>query len=252
MTHITPDRALIHFAHAIADEGSDLLRTSFRQKIPCQKKDDGSLVTPIDKVVEEKIRTRIRKTYPHHGIIGEEYPDEKPHAEWVWCIDPLDGTTAFLAGSPLFGLLIGLAHEGRPFYGIIDHPAQKERWHGGVGTPTSCSTSMPCIPRQTKKIRHALMHATTPHMFLPQHKTSFDRLQKQCLATRYGLDCYAYGLLISGFIDIVAEAPVVKASGALISDWQGRDLDVKSDGTVLACCNSELHNDILTQWQKKA
>jgi len=263
LTHSTQDKALFRFAHTLADEGGALLCSSFRKDTPYEKKDDGSLVTHVDKIVEKKIRERIRLAHPHHGIIGEEYPDENPDAEWVWCIDPLDGTTAFLAGSPLFGLLIGLAYRGKPLYGIIDHPAQSERWCGGGNEPTSCAMPMPCVPRHTKTINRALMHATTPHMFQPQHKPYIDALQKTCLAIRYGLDCYAYGLLVSGFIDIIAEAtmkigdymalaPVVQASGATISDWHGKALNIKSDGTVLACCHQELHERVLTLWHGKA
>ena len=251
----TVDKEIIAFAHRLADEGRRILEKYFRQKIKIQYKSDLSPVTKADTSVERKLRMMIKKKYPKHGVIGEEFKDTQADADYVWCLDPLDGTAAFITGKPLFGILIGLLKKGEPVFGIIEHPVLNERWCGGVNHSTKLNGKYTKI-RKCSDISSAILYATSPEMFEGKNKKSFQRLSKKAKKTLYGADCYAYGLLASGYVDLVAEAkmkpcdflalvPVVIAAGGMISDWNGKPLNIKSDGCVLASYNLIIHNRAL-------
>ncbi|MBC6444369.1 MAG: histidinol phosphate phosphatase [Alphaproteobacteria bacterium GM202ARS2] len=251
-------QAHIDCACTLAQKGRDLLRQQFRQTHIINVKADATLVTDIDKRIETLWRDTIARTFPDHGIIGEEFPPVREDAPWLWSLDPLDGTSAFVSGSPLYGLLVGLCYHETPCYGIIASPQQNEQWQGGPHQPTTWQNK-PCRTRQQNSLNQALLYATTPDMFSPQQYALFQRLSGQCLATRYGVDCYAYGLLASGFIDIVAEAsmkpadylalaPVIQGAGGTITDWLGKPLSRHSDGSVLACSTHTLHQHVLNLW----
>ena len=248
-------QAHIECAENLVKTGSQRLRQQFRKQHTIHVKEDGSLVTSLDFDIEAAWHAEIKRVFPEHGILGEELPPHNIDAQWLWSLDPLDGTSAFLSGSPLFGLLVGLCYQSTPCYGIIHIPALQEQWQGGVNHPTTFQGA-PCLTRQHTSLDKALLYATTPSMFSPREWQQFQHLSARCLATRYGIDCYAYGLLASGSIDIVAEAsmkpcdylalaPVVAAAGGVITDWQGMPLSLQSDGTVLACSNKQLHEHAL-------
>ena len=245
----------LSFAGSLADHSGLALRRHFRQPMAVDDKPDRSLVTAIDREIETTFREKIAKTYPDHGIVGEEFGSHNQDAEYVWVLDPIDGTAGFVTGRPLFGTLIGLLRRGRAILGIIDHPITQERWAGVTGYGTTFNTTA-CRTRVCTSLDKAMLYATSPHMFPQQDKAAFDMLCRTVKQPQYGLDCYAYGLLASGMIDIVAEstmkpcdflalAPVVEAAGGRISDWTGRPLDLNSDGRVLAVGDARLQDQIL-------
>ncbi len=180
-------------------------------------------------------------------MIGEEHGADRPDAEWVWVVDPIDGTRAFVTGRPLFGSLVGLLHEGRPVLGLIDQPVTGERWIGVAGRPTTfrapfggTATCRPC-PR----VAEAELSCTSPDMFLPGDREGFERLRGAARRVTWGGDCYAYGLLALGLVDVVAEAtmkiwdwaalvPVVEGAGGRVTGWQGETLEPGAEGRVLA------------------
>ncbi len=251
-----PFQEYLAFAEALADHSGGILRRYFRQPMAVDDKPDHSPVTAIDREIEMIFREKITTTYPDHGIIGEEFGPHHQDADFVWVLDPIDGTAGFITGRPLFGTLIGLVQKGTPVLGIIDHPITQERWVGVTGYGSSLNAT-PCRTRPCTSLDKAMLYATSPHMFPHKDKEVFDTLCGAVKQPQYGLDCYAYGLLASGLIDIVAEStmkpcdflaltPVVEAAGGTISDWAGRPLGLNSDGRVLAVGDSRLHHQILS------
>lgn len=251
------ERHLIKLARQCADIARSILVDNFKKNIPIHYKKDASPVTACDKNIEKELRALINEQAPFCGIIGEEYPSHNEDAEWLFTIDPLDGTLNFINGKPLFGTLIAIIHDGTPLYGILDHPILNERWEGG--THHSCRLNgRACHVNETHELKHAHLNASSPHMFLEGAQShAFHNLRKHSHAVLYGADCYAYGLLASGLTDLIAEAtmkipdfaalaPVVTSAGGVISDWKGDNLSIHSDGTVLAAATQELHAQALT------
>ncbi len=251
---VCPD-SLIAFAADLADAARPITRAYFRTPVEAEVKDDQSPVSIADKEAEARIREMIEAAYPDHGIYGEEYGQTRIDAEFVWVIDPIDGTKSFLVGKPLFGTLIGLIHNapansGRVVLGIIDMPALDERWVGAAGHPTTFN-GQPVRTRTCDSLAKAWMLVTSPDMFLRDDEAPFRRLKEEVQFLRWGTDCMGYGLLASGFADIVCEAkmspydyvalvPVVEGAGGVMTDWQGNALGLHNDGTVLACGDPRL------------
>ena len=201
------------------------------------------------------MRALIAARFPEHGIIGEEFGRSREDAEFVWVLDPIDGTKSFISGVPLFGTLVALARRGRPILGIIDQPVSGERWVGAAGRPTTLQgRAVRC--RACPALGSATLFATTPEMFAGADGDAFRRLAGAVKLVRFGADCYAYGLLAAGFIDLVAEAslkpydfsamvPIVEGAGGIASDWRGEPLGLSSDGRVLIAGDPEAHRAAL-------
>jgi inositol-phosphate phosphatase/L-galactose 1-phosphate phosphatase/histidinol-phosphatase len=253
MTIAAPVRApeFLTLAERMADASGEVLRRYFRKDLRFDDKADLTPVTAADREVETLLRGMIEAEHPDHGIVGEEFGAVREDADTVWVLDPIDGTGGFVTGKPLFGTLIGCLHKGVPIAGVIDHPALRERWVGGEGVPTTFNgqrvRARPCA-----RIADAMLYATTPHMFVGGDAYAFDALCEAVKRPQYGADCYAYGLLASGFVDLVVEAsmkpsdycalaPVVEAAGGIITDWAGRPLGLKSDGRVIAAGDARIH-----------
>jgi inositol-phosphate phosphatase / L-galactose 1-phosphate phosphatase / histidinol-phosphatase len=201
------------------------------------------------------MRRLIAARFPDHGIIGEEFGRERENAEFVWVLDPIDGTKSFISGVPLFGTLIALARYGRPILGIIDQPISRERWIGAAGRPTLFNDA-PIRCRPCPSLARATLFATSPDMFAGDDRAGFGRVAAAAKLVRFGADCYAYGLLAHGFIDLVIEAslkpydfsailPVVEGAGGIASDWRGAPLTVASDGRVVVAGDRRSHEAAL-------
>ena len=159
-------------------------------------------------------------------------------------LDPIDGTAAYLAGKPQFGTLIALVHREEPIIGMIDQPILGERWLGAVGRSTTFNGAKTAT-RRCSKLEKANLNTTSPDMFEGQNSDEFSKLSERVAMTMYGGDCYAYGLLTSGHIDLIVEAdlkpydfcaltPIINGAGGSIADWQGHLLNMKSDGRIVA------------------
>jgi len=242
-------------AAELADAAGAAIRPYFRQKIAIEDKPDLSPVTAADRAAEEAMRRLITARFPEHGIIGEEFGREREHAEFVWVLDPIDGTKSFISGVPLFGTLIALARAGRPVLGIIDQPISRERWAGAAGRPSTFNGA-PIRCRPCPGLAAATVFATTPDMFRGADAGAFGSVAGAAKLVRYGADCYGYGLVASGFIDLVIEAglqtydfsamlPIVEGAGGVATDWQGRPLDLASDGRVLVAGDARAHQEAL-------
>ncbi len=240
----------IALAHTLADAAGAVARRYFRQKIAVVDKPDLTPVTIADREAEAAMRRLIEAALPDHGIIGEEHGRTRADAEYVWVLDPIDGTKSFISGIPLFGTLIALTHRGRPVLGVIDQPVLRERWIGVAGEATTLNGA-PVRCRPAAALDRATLYSTSPDMFTGADAARFARLKGAVKLARYGADCYAYAQLASGFIDLVVErdlkpydycavVPVIAGAGGVTSDWEGRPLDVGSDGRVIACGDPSL------------
>ena len=239
-------------AASLADESGAIVLRYFRSKLAVDDKADLSPVTIADREAESAMRRRIEERFPEHGIIGEEHGAAKPDAPYVWVLDPIDGTKSFISGKPLFGTLIALWHEGRALLGIISHPALGERWTGASGRPTLYNGA-PVNARPCPHVREATVYSTSPYMFATAgDAAAYERLRRAAKLALFGTDCYAYGLVASGFADLVVESglkpydyaalvPVLEGARGVISDWRGRPLGLASDGRVLAAGDARAH-----------
>lgn len=246
----------IGLAHRLADASSTVIRQYFRTPVAVDDKPDNSPVTIADREAERVMRELILQVYPHHGIYGEEMGVKDQDAEFVWVLDPIDGTKSFITGKPLFGTLIALLHNGKPILGMIDQPITRERWIGGMNLATTLNGQAVQV-RNCPNLNQAILYATTPLMFEGQDKIAFERLCRHIKLPLYGADCYAYALLAMGLVDLVVEAdlspydycshvPIIEQAGGVISDWQGNHLGLHSDGRVIAAGDKQLHQQVLT------
>ncbi|WP_369930208.1 histidinol-phosphatase [Xanthomonas sp. NCPPB 2632] len=248
------------FATGIADNARALSLPRFRRPVDVTLKGDMSPVTAVDRGVESMLRERIEHAWPTHGLLGEEYGATRTDAEFVWSIDPIDGTRSFISGWPLWGTLLALLHRGRPVMGVLDMPALDERWIGHVGVGTTMN-GRPCRTTGCEALADATLYTTTPDMFDAAEWARFDRTSRAAYSRRFGGDCYGYGMLASGHIDAVIEAnlmpydylaiaPVVQAAGGVMTDWEGRDLGLDSGGRVVAAATPALHRAIIASLQQ--
>lgn len=241
----------VDLAFALADITRSVSLRYFRSELVTETKDDSTPVTIADRECERLMRERIAHEFPDHGIIGEEHGRDRPGASYVWVLDPIDGTKAFVSGRPLFGALIALCREGKPILGIIDCPAVDDRWVGIDGRPTT-HNDMPCHTRRCGRLEDALMYSTSPYMFGGDDAAAFDRLRSRVKYPLFGGDCHNYGLVASGWIDLVVEAqlkihdwaalvPIAEGAGGRITDWRGDALTFESDGRVVMSGDDRAH-----------
>ncbi len=242
-------------ARAMLDVARPIARRYFRSPLAVEHKDDHSPVTLADRQIETAMKQVLARRLPDHGVLGEEHGASALDRRFVWVIDPIDGTKSFISGVPLFGTLIALLDDGRPVLGVIDMPMLGETWIGRDGAPTrfghaACRTGAP------GGLRDCTLFATSPDQFRGGEARVFDALGRACGDRRFGGDCYSYGLLASGHVDLILEAglqpydylalvPVVTGAGGRITDWSGGPLGLGSDGRVLAAATSALHAQAL-------
>ena len=246
---------LIELANRLADAGGDVIRPYFRQPVAIDTKADASPVTIADREAEQAIRAVLAAARPDDGIIGEEFGSEKTGAEYVWVIDPIDGTKSFITGRPIFGTLIALVCNGAPILGVIDQPISGERWIGLRGHGATLNGN-PIRVRECPTLADATIGTTAPDLF---DRTGAKTWHQTAAAARhvvYGGDCYTYAQIATGLVDAVVEAglqtydfaalaPVVEEAGGVVTDWQGNPLTLASDGTIVACGDARLHAELL-------
>ncbi len=186
-------------------------------------------------------------------MLGEEFGADRQGASHCWVLDPIDGTRAFITGKPTFGTLIALLRDGVPILGIIDQPVTRERWLGVAGQPTRFTGLLGGAigTRQCQALGDAELSCTSPEL-LGDGKPRWQRLANRVKRVSWGGDCYGYGLLALGQIDVIAECtmklwdyaalvPIIEGAGGTITDWSGASLRAGSDGSVLAAGSPDLH-----------
>ena len=250
---------MVKLALQLAAAARGIILGHYRTGLVIEDKSDATPVTIADRAAEAAMRQIIEQNFPSHGIMGEEYGNDRIDAEFVWVLDPIDGTKSFMTGKPLFGTLIALCHEGRPILGVIDMPALGETWLGGEGLPTRLN-DRPVRVRDCSELGQAIVYATTPDMFVGAAEATFARLKSRVKFVLYGADCYGYGLVSAGWTDAVVEArlkpydylacaAVVKAAGGFAADWHGQELKLDSADQVVMCGSQILGDAIVATLQ---
>ncbi|MER2520654.1 MAG: inositol monophosphatase family protein [Bdellovibrionales bacterium] len=251
----TLEQAYTPFFHQLCDAAGQIVVKYFRQDIPVDDKQDKSPVTQADREIEQVLRGMINKAFPDHGIIGEEFGRENEHAEFVWCLDPIDGTKSFITGRPMFGTIIGLLREGKPVMGAVDQAVTKERWLGVTNQSATCN-GKPARVAPPRKLESSKLYVGSLDMFRGEDIWNYLRLCHAAKLTQYACDVYAYGLLAIGWCDVVVEKrlkihdvagviPIVTGAGGVAWDWQSQALAEKNliadyDGKFIAASSQPL------------
>lgn len=258
MTSKFSERALdewLAFAGELADTAHAMLAPAGRVRPDAEVKPDHSFVTAFDLEIEQRLREKIAKRYPSHGILGEEGEPSAIDAELVWVLDPIDGTAPFIAGVPVYGTLISLTHNGAPILGIIDQASTPDRWIGARGRPT-LHTNGPCRTRPCASLASAILTSSNPDFFPAADVRALDAMRKATAWRIFGSACMAYGLMASGRTDVAIDTgfkvhdfapfvPIIEGAGGRITDWEGRPLTLTSGPTVLAAGQPERHAEAL-------
>ncbi|RZF65397.1 histidinol-phosphatase [Sphingomonas populi] len=245
----------LDLATALAEAAGAAIRPYYRKPAGLEAKDDASPVTLADRAAEAAMRALIEQRFPDDAIIGEEYGVREGTSGRAWVLDPIDGTRAFISGRPIFGTLIALVAEGWPVLGVLDQPILGERWVGTIGRPTLFN-GQPAATRRCADLSKALLGTTSPALFDDGQLHAFEHLDGAVMSTVLGGDCYNYGCVASGWLDIVVEAglklhdfaalvPIVEGAGGRMCDWQGDPLTADSIGEVIAAGDPARIDDIL-------
>jgi myo-inositol-1(or 4)-monophosphatase len=255
------------FVERLAQVSGDVILPFFRSAIGAEDKSGGGVFDPVteaDRGAEAAMRRLIGETFPAHGIIGEEYGEDRPDAEYVWVLDPIDGTKGFISGLPMWGTLIGLMHRGRPAYGMMSQPFTRERYFGDGkrarmrGPAIARRDGAPAewahrnlYARECAEAGAATLMTTSPLLLSEgADRDAYRRVEKAARLVRYGGDCYAYCMLAAGFVDLIVEAnlkphdivaliPIVEGAGGIVTTWDGRD--AAKGGRILAAGDRRAH-----------
>lgn len=244
---------------ATAAELADVARVAtlghFRVNgLTAESKGDGGFdpVTIADRLSEDRMREVLARRRPLDGVLGEERGSLAGSSGLTWVLDPIDGTRGYLSGTPTWGVLIAVADQTGPLYGVIDQPFIGERFEGGLGRAEVNGPmgrfDLRC--RTARPLRDAILFSTFPEVGTAAEGAAFRRLVPEVRLTRYGMDCYAYALIAAGQIDLVVEAglqtydvmapiAVIEAAGGVVTDWQGGP--AHQGGRVLAAANAQIH-----------
>jgi inositol-phosphate phosphatase/L-galactose 1-phosphate phosphatase/histidinol-phosphatase len=253
MPQCPPD--LVTYAHALGDIACDLLRQFAREPVAVDTKGDGSPVTEVDRTVETALREAIRRVHPGHGVIGEEFGADHADAEFVWILDPLDGTREFIQGLPLFGTLIALAHGGEIVLGLAEQPLTRDRWVGAEGHGSTWNGA-PLAVRPCAGIADAVLSTTGYDSFAVHRDAVLRPLRRAARGVANGDTWMVFGLLAAGRIDAIASDgfylhdyaaldAIVRNAGGIVTDWAGRRLTLASDRSILAAGDARVHADLL-------
>ena len=243
-------------ASQLADAAREVTLALFDQSLAHHRKADNSPVTQADRDAEQAMRSILAERVPAHGILGEEFGDVRTDAEYVWVLDPIDGTKAFITGRPLWGTLIGLMHRGEPYFGLLDLSPLDQRLAGF--SQHAQINGEPCRTSDCRQLADARLGCTSPDMFKPGAELdAFLRVRDAAWFCSYGGDCSAYAAVARGALDVVVEAdlqpydylplvPVIEGAGGKITDWNGRALSLGCGvAQVVATANPELHTAAL-------
>lgn len=252
-------RNIAAMANALADAARAAILPVFRNlPEPADNKAQAGFdpVTVADRAAEKAMRALLEAQRPEDAIEGEEYGSTPGTSGVTWVLDPVDGTRAFLAGAPTWGVLIACVDANGPIYGVIDQPYIGERFEGGLGLARMRGPmgERELRVRESRPLSEALLFTTFPEIGTEAEAAGFRAVAGQAKLTRYGMDCYAYALLAAGQIDLVIEAglhrydimapiAVIEAAGGIVTDWRGGP--VRAGGRVIAAAGAEQHRAAL-------
>jgi myo-inositol-1(or 4)-monophosphatase len=243
------------FVNELATISGETILPFFRTALSvADKSRSGSFdpVTAADHAAETAMRTMIRRTFPNHGIIGEEYGNDRPDADYVWVLDPIDGTKSFISGMPAWGTLIGLLRRGEPVYGMMNQPFTRERFSGDAGAARyhGPAGERALMVRPCESLSEAVLFTTSPRLMNVADRAAFERVEAAVRLSRYGGDCYAYCMLAAGHVDLVIETelkpydvlplvPIITGAGGIITSWDGGAPN--NGGRVIAAGDKRVH-----------
>lgn len=246
-------KELKEFCKVLADESAKIINNYFRNDYSVETKDDQSPVTIADKKAEEVMRELIMKSYPEHGIIGEEFGKHNENAEYTWILDPIDGTKSFILGTPLFGTLIALTKDDKPILGVINHSVLNQYLIGDNDTAVLNGEEVKV--RECKDVEDAVL-ITSDHKLVSDYQDGkkFDELVSKVNIYRGFGDCYGYYLLATGYADIMVDPimsiwditaviPVIEGAGGKITNWHG-ETAVKSNSCIATA--GKIHEDVIS------
>ena len=247
------------FVAQLAAASGQAILPFFRTLMAAEDKSLGGVFDPVteaDRAGEIAMRRLIADAFPSHGIVGEEFGAEREDSEFVWVLDPIDGTRAFMSGLPLWGTLIGLLRNGSPAYGLMHQPFIGERFFGDGGSASyECPHGpRPLNTRRCRALGDAVLSTTSPRLFAGGELAAYERVEANVKLARYGYDCYAYCMLAAGHIDVVIETglqpydivaliPIIEGAGGIVTSWDGGS--AAGGGSVLACGDKWLHERIV-------
>ncbi len=246
------------FLESLADAAGAAILPLFRTRLTVEDKGKAGFdpVTAADRAAEAAMRKLIGDRYPGHGIVGEEYGAERPEAEFVWVLDPIDGTRSFINGLPLWGTLIGLLRDGKPVLGMMAQPFTGERFGGDGGKAwfSRNGSRQALATRPCAELAAAALLTTTPQLFRDGDRSAYDAIERSVRLARYGTDCYGYCMVAAGHADLVIEAglqaydivaliPVIEGAGGRVTSWEGGS--AAAGGRVVASGDARLHAAVL-------
>ncbi len=261
MGNTSISNADLSVAFSLADAAGEAILPHFRTPSPkiSNKAKGGAFdpVTAADKAAEASMRAILRELRPEDGILGEEDAPKAGTSGLTWVLDPIDGTRAFISGTPTWGTLIGLNAGDAPFLGIIDQPFLEERFwafEGKAWYRRRGSKAQPMRVRACESLSQATLFSTFPEIGTAAERAAFAKVDAKVQLTRYGTDCYAYAMLAFGQIDLVIEAglqsydiqgpmAVVEGAGGIVTNWQGNP--VHDGGQVIAAGSERIHAEAL-------
>lgn len=261
MTALSPATVteLFMVADALADAARAAILPHFRHSgLTADSKETARFdpVTVADRAAEDAMRAILADRRPQDAILGEERGQTAGTSGLTWVLDPIDGTRGFLAGTPTWGVLIGVTDATGPVLGLIDQPHIGERFTGGPGRADLAGPrgTVALRTRPARPLTQAIVFSTFPEVGTPDEGAAFHRLAARARLVRYGMDCYAYGLVAAGHVDLVIEAglqaydivapiAVIEAAGGIVTDWRGRP--AHRGGRVIAAANAAIHAEAL-------
>ncbi|SLN75516.1 inositol monophosphatase family protein [Ruegeria meonggei] len=247
--------ALDTHAKAISELASQAAMQYFRGTLGIEFKQDQSPVTQADKDVEAKVRSYLNRYFPDHGVFGEEEGQDTGDGRHMWVIDPIDGTRSFLSGHPLFGFLLAYLVDGHPQLGVVGMPALNETFFGVLGKGASLN-GQPIHVSDKSHLDQAILYVNEGDKLYSDHPDLFNRLMQSGQTRRFAYDGYPHALLAAGHVDAVVDydlqpydflalSPLIEAAGGVMTDWQGRPLELSSNGAVVSAATPALHAELL-------
>jgi myo-inositol-1(or 4)-monophosphatase len=243
------------FIDELATVSGDAILPFFRTSLGVEDKNRGGSFDPVtaaDRAAEQAIRALIRRNFPEHGIVGEEYGNERTDAEYVWVLDPIDGTKSFISGMPAWGTLIALTRFGEPVFGMMHQPFIGERFtgDGGAARYRGPAGNRALMVRPCAALADAVLFTTSPLLMSEDERAAFKRVEDASRLSRYGGDCYAYCMIAAGHVDLVIESglkphdivaliPIITGAGGIVTTWDGGP--PTAGGRIIAAGDRRVH-----------
>jgi myo-inositol-1(or 4)-monophosphatase len=247
------------FLDRLATASGEVILPYFRTSLSVEDKSRGAAFDPVtaaDRAAEQAMRALIRRQFPGHGVVGEELGADRPDAEYVWYLDPIDGTKSFISGMPAWGTLIALTHGGAPVLGMMHQPFIRERFSGdGVSAQyEGPAGKRKLMTRACASLADAMLYTTTPLLMKDADRARFTAVEKLVRLSRYGGDCYAYCMLAAGHLDLLIETelkphdviplmPIITGAGGIITSWEGEP--PLNGGRVIVAGDRRVHAEAM-------